>query len=160
MADAASMSSSVLEEGDGRQTLAPPWTLRPATDVDGPALGRLFVACDLARPAVDWEQSGIGAWWWVAEGADGLRGAIQLVPTRPWAYILDVLVHPDARQGDGPAGPSLARTLFITAFATLRQYGIAEVRGFVEDDRAQWRNVLSRYATDFGLCRMYGKDLR
>ena len=132
-------------------------SVRPATDADGVALGQLFLACDLARPDVDWQQPGIGAWWWVAEGRHGLLGAIQVVPTRPWAYILDVLVHPDARQGDGSPGPSVARTLFMTALATLRHYGIVEVRGFVADDRAQWRNVLSRYATDLGPCRVYGK---
>ena len=130
--------------------------LRPASDADGLALGQLFLACGLGRPGVNWQQPGIGTWWWVAEGPQGLLGAIQVVPTRPWGYILDVLVHPDARQGDAPSRPSLARMLFTAALATLRQYGIAEVRGFVEDDRAQWRHVLSRYATDLGPCRIYG----
>ena len=150
--------SVVLEEGDGWQRVVT-LTLRPATDADGPALGRLFAESGLPHPEIDWTRPGIGAWWWVAEGPEGLVGAIQAVPTKPWGLIGDVLVHPDARQGDRPGQPSIARHLFVTALATLRHYGCQEVRGFVEDDHAQWRHVLTRYATEHGLCRMYGTRL-
>jgi hypothetical protein len=41
--------------------------IRPATDEDGPAIGKLFSEAKYDDHGVDWTQPDIGSWWVVAE---------------------------------------------------------------------------------------------
>lgn len=137
-------------------------TLRVAADADGPALGRLYAACDRAHPDVDWQQPGIGQFWWLVACESGeLAGGIRVLPLKPWGWIADVLVHPDAREGPAVGQPSdVTSLLFTTAFACLIRAGITEARGVVDAERESWQRLLRRYGgTDLGPCRRFGRRL-
>lgn len=146
-----------------------PGTIRLASDADGPAIGRLFQACLVQDQGVDWTQPGIGNWWILAETPDGaLRGAVQIVASKPFGYIGEILVHPAERgrnrNGDGSMGRNLgalAATLFYASLHLLREAGVEIVRGTVAEENAALRGVLRRHgATDVGRFHLLATRLR
>lgn len=146
-----------------------PGVIRMARDEDGPSIGKLFRSAHHADYGVDWTRPGVSGWWIVAERDGEVRGAIQVVVSKPIGHIGEIVVHPDeqgrASDGRGALGKRLgclAFNLMVTALAMMTQAGVQIARGTVFDSphRRALMKVLTRYGgTDSGRFAMFHKRL-
>ena len=121
------------------------WTIRVATDGDGPAIGRLFAAAQYPDYGVDWSALGIGKWWIVAERDGQVVGATQVILSKPFAYLGEIVIARDERSETAGEFGELAQRLFATAFAMVRASGADIVRGWVHSSRGGMGSLLERY---------------
>ena len=135
-----------------------PGTIRLASDADTPRIGELYRICQWADHGVDWTRPGVGAWWLIAEREGQVLGALQLIASKPFGYIGDIVVHPSERgqSGNGTSGLCqtfgiLARTLYASALYILEAAGVEVVMGIVAESATSLQRVLQRHgATDLG----------
>lgn len=122
-----------------------PGEIRLATDEDGPKIGQLYKECDWPDHGADWTVPDIGKWWIVAELEGKMVGAMQMIASKPFGYIGDILVHPEERDRTFQSLGSLARLFFLTAMAVLRQAGVEIFMGIVADSQPEFKDVLCRH---------------
>lgn len=128
-----------------------PGSIRLATDEDGSAIGKLFIEAGMPDHGLDWSQ-GLGSWWVVGERDGRIVGAILAIPSRPLAYIAELVVHPSEQGG------RLGKTLLALAVTMFDGLGIEMVAGFVCDDRPGWERF-TRFKRA-GLFPLYLRRLR
>lgn len=144
-----------------------PITYRLATDADGPAIGKLFDAAQYADHGVDWQRAAVANWWLLAVRDDEVRGAVQIIASRPWGYIGEIVVHPDERgkraTGAGGLGKrpgAIGYRLYMHALAMLQEAGVELVMGVVHQDLKGLQTIVERYgATRLGTYFAYGMRL-
>jgi hypothetical protein len=143
-------------------------TYRLARDEDGAALGKLFRAADYADHGVDWETAAVGNWWLLAEREGEVRGAVQIIASRPWGYIGEIVVHPDERGRRQDGAGSLAKRpgtigykLYMHALALLQEAGVEVVMGVIHEQLSGLQKIVTRYgATELGRYKLYGMRLK
>lgn len=145
-----------------------PYTIRPAADSDGQGLYRLYQESNHADHGVDWARAQVGGWWLVAEEPSGhLGGAIQVIPSQPFGYVGDFVVHPAHRVRHTDNGGALtvrmgdlASDLLVTAFVVLREAGVQLVIGGVGSDLLALQRIYKWYGSmDLGTFTLLARRL-
>lgn len=102
---------------------------RLSTETDGPAIGKLFAACDYGDLGVDWHAANVANGWFVADRDGEIVGAIQLCVGQPYGLLGYCLVLPNLRARDdaghgrfGKPG-QIALTLHMVALHLLKETG-------------------------------------
>jgi len=67
--------------------------IRLARNADGPAIRTLLKNYDYDTSALDFDD--IAPWWFVYERADEILGCVMFVPSKPYAFLNDLVVRPD-----------------------------------------------------------------
>lgn len=135
-----------------------PGTIRLASEGDGPRIGHLYAECQWPDHGVDWTREGIPGWWLIGERDGRIVGAVQVIASKPFGYIGDIVVHPSERgqSGNGSSGLCqsfglLARMLYASAVYILEAAGAEVVMGVVSENAPGLQRVLRRHgATDLG----------
>ena len=144
----------------------PPVTIhyRLATDADGPAIGRLFAACDYGDLGVNWARADVTQSWVVAERGGILLGAIQVFLGQPYGVIGDCVVLPQARaRSDDGAGQFgrpgvVARALYGYALKALKATGAQVALGVTR--KPGMMRLIGRYGgVPLGTCESFARDL-
>ena len=144
-----------------------PGTIRIAEDKDGPEIGKLYKECEWPDHGVDWTRPGIGRWWTVAEENGEIVCAMQVVASKPFGYIGDIIIRPSHRARDAEGKGSLGRkmgilpyTLYIVGLALLEKMGAEICFGMVaEDQRVLKKFLINHGVTDLGNHTLVGKRL-
>lgn len=143
---------------------APAITYRLATDADGPAIGRLFAACDYGDLGVDWHAANVARGWLLADRDGTLVGAIQLFHGEPYSVVGDCVVLPEVRAkgatGAGTFGKPgrVTLTLYVLALDALKRAGSQMALGCTR--KAGMVRIIGRYGgVPLGRAETFGKAL-
>jgi hypothetical protein len=136
--------------------------IRPAVDDDMPQIGALHRAADYGDHGVDWTRPGLAPYWLVAERDGALVGALQYVTSQPCGYVLDIVVHPEARGTNadraaaerGAIADDVTTQLCLAAMFAMRRAGVQCLIGVVGDAQPLWQRVLEAH----GGQRLGGRD--
>lgn len=120
-------------------------TIRPAEDADGPAIGKLFAEAGVDDSGVDW--SAVSGWL-VAEDDGRIVGAAQPVPTAPYGYLEQFVIHPDYQGGDRLTlrRGTVTGDLYVASLAVCKQAGAQIVLSVVPDARVV--TLLQQYGSE------------
>ena len=146
-----------------------PGEIRMARDADGSAIGTLYAEAGQPDHGVDWQRDGLGGWWMVGERDGNILGALQVIASKPFGYIGEIVVHPSERgrsdNGHGTLGVwggVLGRLLYFTAQIMLEKAGVQIVLGTVREDLMPTFGVIltKKYGgTDLGRFHLLGKRI-
>lgn len=118
------------------------FTVRLATDDDGPAIERLVKAAGYGVTGIEW--TGLYPYWLVVENGAGPVGCLQVCPGRPMGRLENLAV-----KADNPVEKArLVRMLAYSGMATLREGG-SQLADFVIpfSERAYKKALKKRGAT-------------
>ncbi len=114
---------------------------------DGPAIGKLMN--EAGDYGVDWSTVDPSNWWIVAERDGDVVGAVQVIMSRPYGYIGEIIVRPDERgksNGTGRLGyPDVALHLYSLAIHLLAANGSQLAFAHVERDNMGIQAYLRRH---------------
>ena len=144
-----------------------PGTIRIAEDKDGPEIGKLYKECEWPDHGVDWTRPGIGRWWIVAEENEEIVGAMQVVASKPFSYIGDIIIRPNYRARNGQGKGRLSRkvgllpySLYIVGLALLEKMGTEICFGIVASDQGALKKFLINHGgIDLGEFSLMGRRL-